>query len=95
MKDLFSSNNIRKQLEVLNIAIGFTLVAIAAVYLNDGEVEYAASWFIFGCMYMVMDKYWPSDSYSLLRTKADLFKYLINIIALVVSIAFFVYLLVN
>tara|TARA_Y100001970_G_C14125655_1_gene798798 strand:- start:87 stop:368 length:282 start_codon:yes stop_codon:yes gene_type:complete len=93
MKKYFSHAGLRKQLEFLNLAIGVVLILISLVYLMDQDVEYFASWFIFGCMYMVMDKYWPSDTYSSRRAKADMFKYTVNLMAFIVSIGFLFYIL--
>ena len=93
MKPFFEHKNLRVQLEVLNIAIGTVLILISLVYIFRGEVDYAASWFIFGCMYMVMDKYWPCDRYTALRIRADILKYLVNVAALAVSLAFLIYIL--
>lgn len=93
MEKYFSHKAIRRQLEFLNFAIGFTLVGIGVVYIHKGQMDYFASWFIFGCMYMVMDAYWPSEKYSRFRKAIDIAKYGINITALLVSLWFFMYLL--
>lgn len=93
MKKMFSHAGLRRQLEFLNLSIGATLVIISLVYLFRSEIDYFTSWFIFGCMYMVMDKYWPSDEYTALRIKADVLKYIINVAAFLVSIGFLVYIL--
>lgn len=88
-------NMLRKQLEVINLLIGATLIIIGFVYLFDDQVEYFFSWFIFGCMYIVMDKYWPNDTYTKTRIKIDTFKYIINVCALVAGVGFVFYLIFN
>lgn len=93
MKKNFSHPMLRKQLELLNFAIGGVLILISLIYAYRGEIDFFASWFVFGCMYMVMDKYWPSESYTPLRIRADIIKYSINIAALIVSIYFLIYLI--
>lgn len=93
MKKIISHPIIRKQLEYLNLGIGVMLILISMVYLFRAEIDYFASWFIFGCMYMVMDKYWECDMCSTRRIKMDVLKYCINLSAFVVSIGFFLYIL--
>lgn len=94
MKNFFNHDGIRKQMEYLNIITGITLIVIGAVYALRGEIDYFASWFIFGCMYIVMDCYTCMHgccSHS--RVRADYFKYAIGILAMVVSVGFLIYIL--
>lgn len=95
MEDFKYYGVIRKQLEVLNITVGALLAAIAAIYLVEGEFESAASWFIFGCMYIVMDEYCPSEACTSKRVKIDIFKYVISILALVATITLLTYLILR
>ena len=90
MKHHFSHIGLRTQLEYLNIAVGAVLILISFIYFSRGMVESFASWFVFGCMYMVMDKYWHCDACTT-RKIADTFKYCVNILAFFVSICLLVY----
>lgn len=81
---------IRKQLEILNIAIGIVLIAISLIYFFADQIDYFASWFIFGCMYIVMDFYGDVENITHQRIRLDIFKYFINIAALIVSLFFLI-----
>jgi len=86
---------IRKQLEFLNIGTGIGLILIGLIYLTRLEIDYAASWGIFGCMYIVMDKYWQNTMPSNSRTKVDMFKYSIAIAGICITYSFLIYLAMN
>lgn len=47
----------KKIMEILNLVVGFELIGVGLIYLLRSDWSSAASWSIFGCMYIVMDKY--------------------------------------
>ena len=54
------------KLELLNLITGFTLLLVGAVDLYGRQYIQAASWIIFGSMYLVMDNY-REDSITMIR----------------------------
>ena len=69
------------------------LILISLVYMSRGAVDSFANWFIFGCMYMVMDKYWTNGAQSAKRVKIDMLKYCIGVAAFFVSVGFLLHIL--
>jgi len=51
------------KLELLNLLTGFILVVVGTLNLYAKQYPTAASWIIFGSMYLVMDKY-TSDPHT-------------------------------
>lgn len=45
------------QLELLNLLTGFVLLFVGILDFSEGQYIRAASWIIFGSMYLVMDNY--------------------------------------
>jgi hypothetical protein len=84
-----NQRRIRRALEVLNILTGFGLLAIALTYVPGKEYDYAANWAIFGCMYIVMDKYWLGE-FSMKRKITDWIKCGFGILGLCIVVAFLV-----
>lgn len=50
-------NTMRIRLELLNLLTGFTLLLVGILDLSDQQYIRAASWIIFGSMYLVMNGY--------------------------------------
>ena len=95
MKKFFSHHRIRTQLEYINLVTGLVLMIISGCYLLEREIDSFASWYIFACMYIVMDTYWCSGPCSRSRERMDLFKYMVGVAGLVVSVGFLVFIIVG
>ena len=80
-------------MEILNLLIGFELVAIGVLYLIKLDIPSAASWSIFGCMYIVMDKYSVLENMSKNRRLVEGIKYASAWLGFAISTAFLVYLM--
>ncbi len=78
-------------MEILNLLIGFELVAIGVLYLIKLDIPSAASWSIFGCMYIVMDKYSVLENMSKNRRLVEGIKYASAWLGFAISTAFLVY----
>lgn len=65
----------KKIMEILNLLIGFELIIIGLIYLAQVDYASAASWSIFGCMYIVMDKYSILENMSAKRKIVENTKY--------------------
>ena len=62
-------------MEILNLLVGFELIAVGILYLAKPDIASAASWSIFGCMYIVMDKYSVLENRSQKRQLVEGIKY--------------------
>ena len=58
-------------MEILNLLVGIELIIVGIIYLLNYDITSAASWSIFGCMYIVMDKYTPAENLSHKRKMVD------------------------
>lgn len=85
----------KKTMEILNILIGFELIATGLLYLIKSDIESAASWSIFGCMYIVMDKYSILHNMSKKREFIEGVKYSSAWLGFVISTVFLVYVLLT
>ena len=81
----------KRTMEILNLLIGFELVAIGVLYLIKLDIPSAASWSIFGCMYIVMDKYSVLENMSKNRRLVEGIKYASAWLGFAISTAFLVY----
>jgi len=82
-------------MEILNLLIGFELILVSLLYLIKLDVVSAASWSIFGCMYIVMDKYSLLEDMSDKRRLVQYTKYGSAWIGFLISSAFLGYILSN
>lgn len=80
-------------MEILNLLVGVELIVIGLLYLKDLDISSAASWSIFGCMYVVMDKYSALENMSKKRELVEALKYGSAWLGFVISTAFLIYLL--
>ncbi len=87
------SVRMKKTMEILNLLVGFELVIVGLLYLTVADVSSAASWSIFGCMYVVMDKYSFLENMSEKRKLIESIKYSSAWLGFVISSAFLVYLI--
>lgn len=81
----------KRTMEILNLLVGFELVAIGVLYLIKLDIPSAASWSIFGCMYIVMDKYSVLENMSKNRRLVEGIKYASAWLGFAISTAFLVY----
>ena len=81
----------KKTMEVLNLLVGVELIMVGLLYLTKLDVASAASWSIFGCMYIVMDKYSVLENMSEKRNLIEGFKYIAAWLGFAISTAFLVY----
>ena len=65
----------KRTMEILNLLVGIELIIVGALYLSIKDIPSAASWSIFGCMYIVMDKYSSLDQMSPRRQSVEQLKY--------------------
>ena len=65
----------KRTMEILNLLVGFELIAVGFLYLTKLDITSAASWSIFGCMYIVMDKYSVLENMSKKRKLVEGMKY--------------------
>ena len=80
--------NMKKHMEILNLIVGLELIVAGVLYLSEGDISSAASWSIFGCMYIVMDKYSNLENMSKRRTVVEWGKYIAAWLGLLISTAF-------
>lgn len=78
-------------MEILNLLVGFELIAVGLLYLTKPDITSAASWSIFGCMYIVMDKYSIFENMSKKRKLVEGIKYGAAWLGFVISTAFLGY----
>lgn len=81
----------KKNMEILNLLIGFELIIVGVLYLTKSDISSAASWSIFGCMYIVMDKYSQLDDMSKKRKPIEVVKYIFAWLGFAISTAFLIY----
>ncbi|MEL6190864.1 MAG: hypothetical protein AAFR66_02400 [Bacteroidota bacterium] len=81
----------KRTMEILNLLVGFELIAIGILYLMKLDITSAASWSIFGCMYIVMDKYSALENMSKNRQLVEGIKYGSAWLGFAISTAFLVY----
>ncbi len=82
-------------MEILNLLVGIELIIVGIIYLLNYDITSAASWSIFGCMYIVMDKYTPAENLSHKRKMVDRVKYGAAWLGFIISTVFLVYILFN
>ena len=83
----------KKNIEILNLLIGFELIIVGVLYLTKGDISSAASWSIFGCMYIVMDKYSILEDMSKKRKLIENVKHCFAWLGFVISTSFLIYLI--
>lgn len=81
----------KKPMEVLNLLVGFELIVVGLLYLAKTDITSAASWSIFGCMYIVMDKYSVFENMSKKRKLVESIKYGAAWLGFIISTAFLGY----
>ncbi len=81
----------KKTMEILNLVVGFELIGIGLLYLAKVDIASAASWSIFGCMYIVMDKYSVLEKMSTKRKLVEWIKYSAAWLGFVISTVFLGY----
>ena len=69
------SARMKRTMEILNLLVGFELIMVGVFYLIQLDIPSAASWSIFGCMYIVMDKYAVFEKMSTNRKLIEWIKY--------------------
>lgn len=89
------SVNMKKTMEILNLLVGFELIIVGCLYLIRLDVPSAASWSIFGCMYIVMDKYSALENMSKKRKLIEGVKYSSAWLGFAISTTFLVYLMLT
>ncbi len=82
-------------MEILNLLVGFELVVAGFIYLIKSDIPSAASWSIFGCMYVVMDKYSVLENMSKKRKFIEGVKYSFAWLGFAISTAFLIYLILT
>jgi len=85
----------KNTMEILNLLVGAELIVIGILYWLKDDISSAASWSIFGCMYIVMDKYSVLDKMSTKRRFIETIKYGSAWLGLVISTAFLIYVLIS
>lgn len=85
---------VKRNMEILNLLIGLELIIVGLLYLLKLDIISAASWSIFGCMYMVMDKYSILDNMSGKRKLVEDVKHYSAWLGFAISTAFLVYIVV-
>ena len=78
-------------MEVLNLLVGFELIVVGLLYMMKSDITSAASWSIFGCMYIVMDEYSLLENMSKERKLIQGVKYGSAWLGFVISTAFLGY----
>ena len=81
----------KRTMEVLNLLVGFELIIVGLLYLFKLDIASAASWSIFGCMYIVMDKYSFLDNMSKKRKLIENIKYGSAWLGFAISSAFLIF----
>ncbi|MEM9847448.1 MAG: hypothetical protein AAF847_06135 [Bacteroidota bacterium] len=82
-------------MELLNLLVGFELIVVGVLYLIKLDMTSAASWSIFGCMYIVMDKYSALEKMSKRRQLVEGIKYGSAWLGFVISTVFLGYVLLT
>lgn len=81
----------KKTMEILNLLVGLELIVVGVLYLIILDITSAASWSIFGCMYVVMDKYSILENQTKNRSLVENVKYGAAWLGFLISTAFLVY----
>jgi len=84
-----------KTMEILNLIVGFELIFIGLLFLSISDYSSAASWSIFGCMYIVMDKYTDFTNMSNNRSIVQNIKYAGAWIGFIISTIYLIYVLMT
>ena len=84
-----------KKMEILNLLVGFELIAIGLIYLSALDIVSAANWSIFGCMYIVMDKYSVFENISHKRNVVQSIKYSGAWLGFIISTVFLFYVIIT
>jgi len=84
----------KKTMEILNLLAGLELIVVGLLYLAKFDIASAASWSIFGCMYIVMDKYSALENMSKKRKLAENIKYGSAWFGFVISSVFLCYVVI-
>ena len=87
--------NMKKNMEILNLLVGLELIVVGFLYLIKLDITSAASWSIFGCMYIVMDKYSDLHNMSKKRKLVEDIKYYSAWLGFVISTIFLDYVVVT
>ncbi|MEM9885443.1 MAG: hypothetical protein AAF849_06085 [Bacteroidota bacterium] len=82
-------------MEILNLLVGFELIVVGLFYLAKLDITSAASWSIFGCMYIVMDKYSALENKSRKRQLVERIKYSSAWLGFIISTAFLGYVILT
>ncbi len=85
----------KRTMEILNLLVGFELIAVGLLYLTKPDVPSAASWSVFGCMYVVMDKYSVLENMSKKRKLIEGVKYSLAWLGFSISTAFLAYIVLT
>jgi uncharacterized membrane protein HdeD (DUF308 family) len=83
---------VKRTMEILNLLVGFELIIVGLLYLLKLDIASAASWSIFGCMYIVMDKYSFLDNMSKKRKLIENIKYGSAWLGFAISTSFLIFL---
>ena len=81
----------KRTMEILNLLVGFELILVGIIYLIRLDISSAASWAIFGCMYIVMDTYSVLENMSKNRKLVEAVKYGSAWLGFLISSVFLVY----
>lgn len=82
-----------KQLEIINSITGFILVIVGIIYSEQKNIESAASWFIFGAMYLAMDSYKLNTDNDSLSKAFFIIKIIFSLAGCIAALLFLIYLL--
>ena len=85
------SVKMKNAMEVLNLLVGFELILVGIIYLIQNDISSAASWGVFGCMYIVMDKYSILENMSTKRQLTETIKYAAAWLGFIISTVFLIY----
>ena len=81
----------KRTMEILNLLVGFELILVGIIYLIRLDISSAASWAIFGGMYIVMDTYSVLENMSKNRKLVEAVKYGSAWLGFLISSVFLVY----
>ena len=85
----------KRTMEILNLVVGLELIIVGILYLFIYDITSAASWSIFGCMYVVMDKYSFLENMSKQRRFVEGIKYAMAWLGFFISTAFLGYVILT
>ena len=89
------SASMKRTMEILNLLVGVELIIVGVLYLLKSDVSSAASWSIFGCMYVVMDKYSVLENMSSKRKLVEVGKYGAAWLGFIISSVFLAYVVLD